>query len=81
MLNLNEKDDQKRAEWMEKHVNVIDMYIGEPYLDKPMGDPTAKLLYKIHYTYDNQNHTIVCDHSSIRDAVDRAMEVTEGGTT
>jgi len=78
MLNLNDKEDQKRAEWMDKYVTVIDMCIGEPDLDKPMGDPTAKVFYKIHYNYDNQSyHTIVCDQFTIRDAVDRAMETTK----
>jgi hypothetical protein len=81
MLNLNDKEDQKRAEWVEKYVSMIDVYVHNSALDKPIDDPTAMVVYKIHYTYDNQNHTIVCDQFTIRDAVDRAMEVTEGGAT
>jgi hypothetical protein len=78
MLSLNEKDDQKRAEWVEKYVSMIDVYVHNSALDKSIDDSTAMVVYKIHYNYDNQSyHTIVCDHSSIRDAIDRAMETTK----
>jgi hypothetical protein len=68
MLNLDQPEDQKRVDWIEKYVIAIDFYI------KDDEDPR----FVITFVDDGEEHMIMCDGPTLRVALDRAMETTKG---
>jgi hypothetical protein len=68
MLNLDQPEDQKRIDWIEKYVIAIDFYIVDDE------DPR----FVITFVDDGEEHMIMCDGPTLRTALDRAMETTKG---
>lgn len=71
MLNLDQPEDQKRVDWIEKYVIAIDFYIVDHK------DPR----FVITFVDDGEEHMIMCDGPTLRVALDRAIETTQGGAS
>ena len=71
MLNLDQPEDQKRIDWIEKYVIAIDFYIVDHK------DPR----FVITFVDDGEEHMIMCDGPTLRVALDRAIETTQGGAS